>query len=356
MNLPMILKAENYSDADWVDVKSQEERIRLLRFLHSINNSNYDERRENNPMNSSDGFLIPFEGTSISVSRRWFGIDMAYRMGCGLKRWNVDDFIRHYFDLNAEEKHQARIERGLNDYFRDVNLCQFVDDLQSLFGRIVFHIPHASLELPQSFFTDCDFSDSIVMKHYRQEAIETTIRMGDVLLLDLVRLLPYPKVVAPYSRIYCDVEKYWDESKEPMARYGMGAVYRKDDRGRTLHQQTPTFMKEAKAYYDRCHETLCQTVMDTCQKDNLPCLLIDLHSFGEGMANVFAKGPYPDVCLGYNEGQRDPLLLDLAERYCRARGLSYAENFPYSGAMTLDRPTPFPVHSFMVEINKRVYL
>ena len=143
MNLSTILKAKNDSDADWVDVKSQEERIRLLRFLHSIYNSNYYERRENNPMNSRDGFLIPFEGTSIS--RRWFDIDMAYRMGCGLKRWSVDDFIRHYFDLDAEGKHQARIERGLNDYFRDVNLGQFVDDLQSLFGRIVFHIPHASL-------------------------------------------------------------------------------------------------------------------------------------------------------------------------------------------------------------------
>ena len=74
MNLSTILKAKNDSDADWVDVKSQEERIRLLRFLHSIYNSNYYERRENNPMNSRDGFLIPFERTSIS--RRWFDIDM----------------------------------------------------------------------------------------------------------------------------------------------------------------------------------------------------------------------------------------------------------------------------------------
>lgn len=242
----------------------------------------------------------------------------------------------------------------LKSYFQGAGLPQFASDLSGIFGTIVFHVPHASNVLPESFFKDCQAFD----KGKRQHLREVSLKMGDLLLLDLIKEMnpEFLIVAAPYSRIYCDVEKYWDEDKEVMARYGMGAVYRKDCFGHPLHQQTPAFMEEAKAYYETWHNNLYKAVMSTFNQDNKSCLLIDLHSYGAEMADVFGHGPYPDICFGYNKGERNPLLMYLVESYCKAKGLAYKENFPYSGAMTLDKPCPHQVTSLMIEINKRVYL
>lgn len=81
-------------------------------------------------------------------------------------------------------------------------------------------------------------------------------------------------------------------------------------------------------------------------------------SFEYGLLEKYLKpgAAVLDICFGYNKGERNPLLMDLVESYCKAKGLTYKENFPYSGAMTLDEPCPHQVTSLMIEINKRVYL
>ena len=42
--------------------------------------------------------------------------------------------------------------------------------------------------------------------------------------------------------MFCDVEKYLDDSKEVMSKYGMGAVYTKDSNGKE-------FIKKIKLLY-----------------------------------------------------------------------------------------------------------
>lgn len=231
------------------------------------------------------------------------------------------------------------------------NVATFLEFLSKRFGNIVFHLPHASLELPE------DFAQGL-LSPYLQEGVITTelnvlnTKMSDVLLLDLIRGLPYPKVVAPYSRLYCDVERYWDERKETMAKFGMGAIYTKNYLGHPLKTVTEAYKRSIKPYYDG-HHRLLQTTIEAQKGD---VLLIDLHSFGSEMANVIAKGPYPDICIGYNQGEQDEALIRLIEAYCDKKGLTHQRNYPYVGSMTVPPISGKTVRSVMIEINKRVYL
>ena len=231
------------------------------------------------------------------------------------------------------------------------NVASFLEFLNKHFGAIVFHVPHASVELPE------DFAQGL-LSPYLQEGVITTelnvlnTKMSDVLLLDLIRGLPYPKVVAPNSRLYCDVERYWDDKKEAMAKYGMGAIYTKDYLGRPLKTVTEAYKRSVKPYYDG-HHRLLQTTIEAQKGD---VLIIDLHSFGSEMADVIAKGPYPDICIGYNEDWSKPAkrTVELAVNLFEESGYKVGINEPYSNSETPD--CPFAYESMMLEVNKKAYM
>lgn len=234
---------------------------------------------------------------------------------------------------------------------KHITIEEFLEYLSKRYGKIIFHIPHSSTELPDEFFEELEPP----FKKGRKGTTElylTNLKMSDVLLLDLVKGLPYEKVVAPYSRLYCDVERYWDETKERMSKYGMGAVYTKDYLGRMLRKEDKKYKAKVKEYYDRHHSSLLEAV----RRAEGDVLLIDLHSFGPDIASVISKGPYPDICIGYNEGDENEKLISEIERFCDARGLTHQRNFPYTGSMTVPNIKGKTVRSIMIEINKRVYL
>lgn len=228
---------------------------------------------------------------------------------------------------------------------------EFLEHLSKRYGKIIFHIPHASTELPDDFFEGLE-SPFIKEGKGTTDLCITNLKMSDVLLLDLIKGLPYEKVVATYSRLYCDVERYWDDAKESMSKYGMGAVYMKDYLGRTLRQEDKEYKANIKVYYDRHHSSLFEAVK-SAEGD---VLLIDLHSFGPDIASVIAKGPYPDICIGYSNNDEDEELIREVERFCDSCNLSHQRNFPYSGSMTVPEIKGKRVKSVMIEINKSVYL
>lgn len=232
-----------------------------------------------------------------------------------------------------------------------ITIEEFLECLSKRFGKIIFHIPHASTELPDEFFEGLE-PPFINEGKGTTELNVTNLKMSDVLLLDLVKDLPYEKVVAPYSRLYCDVERFWDNIKERMSEYGMGAVYTKDYLGRTLRKEDKLYKAKVKEYYDRHHSSLFEAV----KRAEGDVLLIDLHSFGPDIASVISKGPYPDICIGYNEGDDNEELINEIERFCDEYGLTHQRNFPYSGSMTVSNKKGKTVRSIMIEINKRVYL
>ena len=346
---------ENPYDLDVVLLANQEEAERYKAFLKKV--FPREELRVHPRGFKGYAGLIYADGHEPIFSGRWFEIYLVHLHAQGARIWYcLDEFIAQY-DIQEHLKRQREsAKRAMGKYFasQDLTIAQFLDDLYHLFGSIVFHVPHASTKLPPGFKTgpDCGELGYYDKENRATELALTNIKMSDVLLLEIIQNLYYPTVAAEYSRLYVDVEKYWDNEKEEMAKYGMGALYTKDYLGRTLrHSLDPEYMAWAKRYYDAHHKKLRRTIMD--QKGDV--LLIDLHSFNTAMADVANHGPYPDVCIGFNK-DHDELLVELVEGFCEAKGLSHARNFPYKGSMTVPPIKGKKIRSIMIEINKRVYL
>ena len=86
--------------------------------------------------------------------------------------------------------------------------------------QIVLHIPHASDYVP------C--MDGYVVG--REDLINEIMLLTDWFTDELFDL-PYVKVIAPFSRVFCDVERFPDDSAEVMSECGMGMCYTHFDDG-----------------------------------------------------------------------------------------------------------------------------
>lgn len=220
---------------------------------------------------------------------------------------------------------------------------EFVDENNL---KVVMHFPHSSLDVPKSFYDDVEIDLNYFQK--------INIKMSDVLLLDLFKNWNYEKIIAPYSRLYVDVEKYWDDKKETMAKYGMGAIYIKDLNGNKLHNKTREFVLKAKKYYDRHHKKL-STACDVEQD----VLILDIHSFNYEMSRFATNKEYlPDICIGVNNDEsKNDKLLNRVKLWCKANGISYRINYPYKGSILPNKTSKKnKVYSLMLEINKKWYL
>ncbi|MEY4963883.1 MAG: hypothetical protein RLZZ323_1202 [Bacteroidota bacterium] len=124
-------------------------------------------------------------------------------------------------------------------------------------NKLVLHIPHSSVEIP--------LIDGYVSTQdkIQQEIIKLTDWYTD----DLFDSEVDDKIVAPFSRIFCDVERFADDELEIMAKVGMGVLYEKFDNGDLLRIVAPE-LKEVvlKDYYWKHHNRLTQVVKDTILK------------------------------------------------------------------------------------------
>ncbi len=75
---------------------------------------------------------------------------------------------------------------------------------------IILHIPHSSLTIPEEALHQYETS------FLQEEFLLMTDRYTDELFG-----LPYTSIVFPYSRLFCDVERFRDDSLEEMAQKGM---------------------------------------------------------------------------------------------------------------------------------------
>ena len=66
----------------------------------------------------------------------------------------------------------------------------------------------------------------------KQEMLKLTDWYTD----DLFYLEGEVQVVAPFSRIFCDPERFTDDALEPMAKFGMGVLYATTDEGQIMRE------------------------------------------------------------------------------------------------------------------------
>ena len=214
---------------------------------------------------------------------------------------------------------------------------------------ILIHVPHASLYIPE------DYRKAALIS--KEELEEENQFMCDTGILELIPPGFEENTVAfPYSRLFCDVERFRDGS-EPMEAYGMGFIYTRDSRGREMFRPTEEHREEVSVIYDRHHAELNRRAMEILQEHG-QCLIIDLHSFSDETVNrLFEWTDFPDVCIGTEPDYYSQELVDGIMGLCWGLGLSVTLNYPYRGSLVPNQyygKTDTGIVSVMVEINKRV--
>ena len=219
--------------------------------------------------------------------------------------------------------------------------------------KTIIHVPHASLDVPEEFY------DGLLIS--KEEFHRYNTKMSDIGVDELFKELDGILYKAKYSRLYCDVERFRNDEDEIMSKYGEGVVYTNTYDGLLFHQHNQTYKDKVLEYYDAYHKGLDDLVKECLSIDD-ELLILDCHSYGGEMARHFFKEdiPFPDVCIGIEPRFFSQEILDKIIEIITSHGLTYAINYPYKGSLVpncvYNGIVKGNVYSFMLEVNKRVYL
>jgi len=235
-------------------------------------------------------------------------------------------------------------ENSIISFFKSKRIC------------VIKHFPHISLDVPKGYIASLSMS--------MMEFEKYNLKMSDVGVDRLFRNFESWLEVKPrYSRLFCDVERYKDDEKEPMSKFGQGYRYSQMYDGKRICRTKVDgrdFMREISDYYDRYHKRVTK-IVNRLIKTGRDVLILDIHSYSDELALSLGKRPpFPDVCIGVNRGYCDQEVLNYIIRIVLDKGLSYEINEPYSGsflpANLIENEGFGKVFSIMIEINKKVYL
>ena len=204
---------------------------------------------------------------------------------------------------------------------------------------VLIHVPHASTFIPPDDLTD--------------ELLKMTDLYTDE-LFDCRRDM----LVFPVSRLVCDVERFRDDTDEPMSEQGMGLAYTRCADGAPLRSISPQKRAAiARMYYDKHHEAFTDMVNEKLH-DCGRCIIIDAHSFSAEPLPYEDCAHRPDFCIGTDPFHTPYPLLRTCYTFLRGCGLEVAVNRPFSCTIVplehLHSDTS--VSSVMIEVNRRLYM
>ena len=215
--------------------------------------------------------------------------------------------------------------------------------------RLILHVPHSSSHIPlREGYTVSD------------ELIEAEIlKLTDWYTEDLFHSEDI-MVTASFSRVFCDTERFADDTQEVMSKVGMGVCYERSDDGRLIRQ----FSKELKDtilqdYYWKHHNKLSDAVAEEL-KVHGKALILDCHSFPSKpfVRDIDQTDGRPDFNIGIDSFHTPAELIELSEEFFQQRGFSLGIDAPYAGTIV---PMDFygkdrDVMSIMLEVNRKLYL
>lgn len=216
--------------------------------------------------------------------------------------------------------------------------------------KLILHIPHSSIEIP--------FFDGYVSN---QKTIKQEInRLTDWYTDDLFDSEFDEKIIAPFSRIFCDVERFSDDEFEVMAKFGMGVLYEKFDNGNNLRIVNPKLREDIlNNYYWKHHDKFRDVVKRELEETEY-CIILDCHSFPSSPLNrAIVQNPVtPDFNIGSDLFHTPTKFINASEEFFISRGYTLGINTPYSGSIV---PLEYykkdrRVNSIMLEVNRRMYL
>lgn len=216
--------------------------------------------------------------------------------------------------------------------------------------NLILHIPHSSTKVP--LIEGYSVSDEIL----NQEILKLTDWFTDDLFGNEIDY----SIKAPFSRIFCDTERFSDDDKEVMAQFGMGVLYEKTDNGAPLRSLTPELRKHIlDNYYWKHHNSLSESVRLQLQQFD-SATIVDCHSFPQiPIIRALDKSDFrPDFNIGTDAFHTPKKLVDLSIDFFNEKGFSLGVDRPYSGSIV---PMQYyqknnKVQSIMLEINRSLYL
>lgn len=214
---------------------------------------------------------------------------------------------------------------------------------------MILHVPHSSNNIP--------LHDGYLVSGIRLD--EEMLRLTDWYTNDLFDVDFATKVIAPFSRIFCDVERFSEDQNEIMSKFGMGMAYEKLDSGAGLRTVTPELKNKILNKYYKPHHAKLEMEVKSHLLEQDSCLIVDCHSFSDKpFQRDLIKGKRPDICIGTDEYHTPRDLITLTENFFKEHGYTCKINSPYSGSIV---PIKYynkdkRVRSIMIEINRKLYL
>lgn len=213
--------------------------------------------------------------------------------------------------------------------------------------EVILHIPHSSTIIPS-------YDDYIVdINVINKELIKLTDWYTDIIF----NIKDVEQLIFPYSRIFCDVERFDDEN-EVMFKFGRGFYYTKCDNGEELRNENSK-IKVWDDYYLKHHKLLEEKSDEIIEKYGR-CIIIDCHSFSEipFETDLIKDNNRFDICIGTDEYHTPQWLLDKIKNNFIDNGYTVSVNNPYSGTMIPLKHYNKDKNllSIMIEVNRRIYL
>ena len=213
--------------------------------------------------------------------------------------------------------------------------------------NILLHIPHAGTEFcatQKEHATELLRNAKVLIDYYTDELFAPNVNNE--------KIIP---IVFPFCRTVCDVERMIDD---PLEEKNLGIQY-------DMHSDKPKhgfFCVNGQEYcptnsiekYIKHHHLVENTIYEKGIE-----LLIDCHSFSSHptalMQDTQAAQAY-DICIGFNEDRTRPRpeILQTAIEHFEECGYKVGINTPFSNSKTFNTPCHYA--SFMIEVNKRLYM
>lgn len=216
--------------------------------------------------------------------------------------------------------------------------------------KIILHVPHSSTKIPlyDGYLVDSSVLDKEILK------------LTDWFTDDLFYSDEDEMIIAEFSRIFCDPERFTDDSQEVMAQYGMGVLYEKSDNGDEIRIVTPELKEKIlNTFYWKYHQKFSLAVNNQLENHG-KAIIIDCHSYPSiPLKRDLDKNPKrPDFNIGTDAYHTPKELIDLSVSFFEKAGYTLGIDWPYKGSIV-----PFEhyqknknVQSIMLEINRGLYL
>jgi N-formylglutamate amidohydrolase len=215
---------------------------------------------------------------------------------------------------------------------------------------LIFHIPHSKTEIPNEFKSD------FVDEDLTNREIDL---LTDFATDEIFSIKDTSKIVFPYSRVFCDVERLSDD-QEVMFKVGRGFYYTQADCGKELRILNEFNKQKVYDNYYLKHHNELTNLVDKKLEENSFAVIIDCHSYSDKpfQTDLVCDNNRPDFCLGTDSFHTPKWLVDMIYIQLINLGYSVEINSPYEGTIIPLKhyKKDENVYSVMIEINRKLHM